>query len=97
MAGSANILTQQEAEWGVDFIRSEFIRDKRRSNWIGTFLQPHPRDLTKSNSKRKKKDNLIYIIENGLSVTTMPAWKNVLSKAEIKLIAVYINEAFQKQ
>lgn len=71
-------------------------KDGTGRNWIGTFLQPHPRDLTKYNSGRKKKDNLIYIIENGLSGTTMPAWKNVLSKAEIKLIAVYINEALQK-
>ncbi len=71
-------------------------KDGTGRNWIGTFLQPHPRDLTKLNFTKKQKGKLIYIIENGLSGTTMPAWKNVLSKAEMKSIAVYINEVFRK-
>ncbi len=71
-------------------------KDGTGRNWIGAFLEPHPRDLTKSNLEIKQKDSLIYVIENGLAGTTMPAWKSVLSKAEIKSIAVYINEAFRK-
>ena len=72
-------------------------KDGTGRNWIGTFLQPHPRDLTSSNFLKQQNYNLIYIIENGLPGTTMPAWKSVLSKTEIKSIAAYINEAFQKQ
>lgn len=71
-------------------------KDGTGRNWIGAFLQPHPRDLTKSNSGKKQNDNLIKVIENGLTGTTMPAWKSVLSKAEIKSIAAYVNEVFQK-
>ncbi len=72
-------------------------KDGTGRNWIEAFLQPHPRDLTKSNLEIKQKDSLIYVIENGLTGSTMPAWKSVLSKAEMKSIAVYINEALQKQ
>lgn len=64
-------------------------------NWIGTFLEPHPRDLTdevamKGMTKRRLKE----VILKGLPGTTMPAWRAVLSEQEIDEIIAYINRAF---
>jgi cytochrome c oxidase cbb3-type subunit 3 len=39
-------------------------------------------------------DLLIQRIENGLVNTSMPAWKQVLSKEQIGTIVNYISEAF---
>jgi cytochrome c oxidase cbb3-type subunit 3 len=69
--------------------------DGTGKNWIGSFLQPHPRNLRDpafmSNMTRTR---LAATIREGLPGTSMPAWKSVLNKAEIAAIVVYVAKAF---
>ena len=68
--------------------------DGTGKNWIGSFLQPHPRNLTAAeNMSAMTKDRLRNVIRNGLPGTTMSAWKNVLSNEQIDSIISYINRA----
>ena len=52
-------------------------------NWIGSFLQPRPRDLRRDYFGTKSGSELIKVIRDGISGTSMPAWKNVLTEREI--------------
>lgn len=64
-------------------------------NWIGSFLEPHPRDLTQSDfMSSMTRERLTAVIEEGLPDTSMPAWKSVLSKAEIQDVIAYVSRAF---
>jgi cytochrome c oxidase cbb3-type subunit 3 len=69
--------------------------DGTGKNWIGSFLEPHPRNLTDpaimSGMTRRR---LIGAIREGLPGTSMPAWKSVLSKSDIEAVAAYVNRAF---
>lgn len=69
--------------------------DGTGKNWIGSFLEPHPRNLTDPNNMREMTaERLRGVIRNGLPGTTMSAWKSVLSASQIDAIVVYINKAF---
>jgi cytochrome c oxidase cbb3-type subunit III len=64
-------------------------------NWIGSFLEPHPRDLTSSafmSTMTRKK--LSGVIRDGLPESSMPAWKSVLKDDEIQALIAYISRAF---
>ncbi len=64
-------------------------------NWIGSFLQPHPRDLTDARFiATMNRQRLVRVIGEGLPGTTMPAWKQVLGSAEIEALAAYVERAF---
>jgi cytochrome c oxidase cbb3-type subunit III len=64
-------------------------------NWIGTFLEPHPRDLTSSEFMSAMTDeHLTNVIKEGLPNTSMPAWKSVLSDSDIKALLAYISRTF---
>lgn len=66
-------------------------------NWIGSFLEPHPRNFTDPVAMAgMTRTRLIRVISEGLPGTSMPAWKSVLDKDEIRAIAAYINKAFYK-
>lgn len=69
--------------------------DGSGKNWIGSFLQPHPRDLTGARVGLMTDDELEQVIRDGLPGTTMSAWKNVLADSQIKAIVAYINAAFK--
>ena len=64
-------------------------------NWIGSFLDPHPRDLTApafmSTMTHKR---LAAVIRDGLPETSMPAWKSVLPESDILAVIAYISRAF---
>lgn len=65
-------------------------------NWIGSFLEPHPRDLTSSAfMSTMTRERLSGVIRNGLPETSMPAWKSVLKEDEIQAVISYIARAFQ--
>ena len=64
-------------------------------NWIGSFLQPHPRDLTAPAFMRTMTAaRLAGVIREGLPGTSMPAWKSVLSQPQIQALVAYIGRAF---
>lgn len=69
--------------------------DGSGKNWIGSFLQPHPRDLTGTRVRLMADAELEQVIREGLPGTTMSAWKNVLADSQIKAIVAYINAAFK--
>lgn len=69
--------------------------DGTGQNWIGSFLQPHPRNLTDPDNMRDMTvDRLRHVIREGLPGTTMPAWKSVLANEQIAAVIAYINKAF---
>ncbi len=64
-------------------------------NWIGSFLDRHPRDLTDPGFMQSMdKDRLRQAIREGLRGTSMPAWKHVLSDGQIDALISYIHRAF---
>lgn len=64
-------------------------------NWIGGFLEPHPANFTDPVlGARLTPARLAAIARNGIPDTSMPAWKDVLSSAEIHAVAAYILRAF---
>ena len=69
--------------------------DGTGKNWIGSFLEPRPRDLTDPKiMKGMTLQRLRRAIEDGLIDTSMPAWKDVLKKREIDALIAYIHTAF---
>lgn len=64
-------------------------------NWIGTFLEPHPRDLTAPEfMSAMTRERLAGVIKEGLPGTSMPAWKSVLSETDIQAVIAYISRTF---
>ena len=69
--------------------------DGTGKNWIGSFLEPHPRNLTDGKVMAgMSRARLIQVIREGIPGTSMPAWKSVLDAADIHAIAAYVNRAF---
>ena len=69
--------------------------DGTGKNWIGAFLEPHPRDLT--NAQFMQSIDRAYLraaIVNGVKNTSMPAWGSVLETHEIDDLIAYIHVAF---
>ncbi|MEO5378259.1 MAG: c-type cytochrome [Magnetococcus sp. DMHC-6] len=64
-------------------------------NWIGSFLQPHARDLTDPEAMaHMTQQRLTQTIRQGLPNSSMPAWKDVLSASQIQALVRYIHKAF---
>lgn len=64
-------------------------------NWIGQFMEPHPRNLRDpAFMGRISREHLAHVIREGLPDTSMPAWKSVLRERDIQAIIAYINKAF---
>lgn len=71
-------------------------RDGTGKNWIGTFMQPHPRDLTDPVAMHGMTHARLYkAIHDGLPGTSMPAWGSVLEEADIHSIIAYIDKVFR--
>ena len=69
--------------------------DGTSKGWIGSFLEPHPRDLTSAQEMQgMTKERLAQSINEGLPGTSMPAWKSVLGANEIEALMAYISRAF---
>jgi cytochrome c oxidase cbb3-type subunit 3 len=69
--------------------------DGTGKNWIGSFLEPHPRNLRDAEfMNRITRQHFVGVVREGLPNTSMPAWKNVLSAAEIEAVADYVSRAF---
>ncbi len=64
-------------------------------NWIGAFLEPHPRNLRDpAFMAGMTRERLARAIADGLPDTSMPAWRNVLKPAEIEAVVDYVARAF---
>jgi len=64
-------------------------------NWIGSFLEPRPRNFTDSGfALMATPVALRELIKGGIPGTSMPAWKAVLSDDEIDEIIAYMQAAF---
>lgn len=73
-------------------------RDGTGKNWIGSFLEQPPRNLTsKEFNATLNSTALKVMIENGKVNTSMPAWKHVLTGEKIDAIVAYIERAFSPQ
>ena len=69
--------------------------DGTGKNWIGSFLESHPRNLRDPVFMAgMSRTRLSETIREGLPNTSMPAWKAVLSKEEIDAIVAYVAKAF---
>nr|MDJ0741364.1 cytochrome c [Gammaproteobacteria bacterium] len=69
--------------------------DGTGKNWIGTFMLPHPRDLTSAEAMADMTPlRLAQVIATGLPGTSMPAWGSVLSDSEIHSIVRYVDAVF---
>jgi cytochrome c oxidase cbb3-type subunit III len=69
--------------------------DGTARNWIGSFMEPHPRNLTKSAAMdNMTRTRLRTVIREGLPGTSMPAWKSVLSEQQIGDVIAYVARAF---
>ncbi|MBC5764020.1 c-type cytochrome [Ramlibacter albus] len=69
--------------------------DGTSKSWIGSFLEPHPRDLTSSDEmKGMTRERLARSISQGLPGTSMPAWNGVMPKEDIDALVAYIAKAF---
>jgi cytochrome c oxidase cbb3-type subunit 3 len=69
--------------------------DGTARNWIGSFMEPHPRNLTKSAAMDSMtRTRLRNVIRDGLAGTSMPAWKSVLSEQQIEDVIAYVARAF---
>ncbi len=66
-------------------------------NWIGSFLEPHPRDLTAAAfMSSMTRERLAGVIRDGLPATSMPAWKAVLPESDVQALVAYIGRAFHQ-
>ena len=107
---SASIYARHDIAPSVDNLTSDALKGKTLwqhncafchaadgtgENWIGSFLEPKPRNLTGAGFMEGiTRASLLERIKNGINNTSMPAWKNVLSDSEIGQIISYIDEAF---
>ena len=62
-------------------------------NWIGSFLEPRPAELTGLRVASMDDRLLRTIIQDGLPGTSMPAWKQVLGQRQIEDIIAYLKRA----
>lgn len=69
-------------------------QDGTGRNWIGSFLEPNATDLTSVRARANSRAKVVSIISDGMEGTSMPAWKQVLTPAEIDAVAAYIYRAF---
>ncbi len=66
-------------------------------NWIGSFLQPPPRNLTSATAMQgMTRARLKKVIRDGLPGTTMSAWKSVLNDGQINAVITYVSRAFHQ-
>ena len=69
--------------------------DGTARNWIGSFMEPHPRNLTSSKAMSgMTRTRLRTVIREGLPDTSMPAWKSVLSEQQVQDVIAYVARAF---
>ncbi len=65
--------------------------DGSGKNWIGQFIEPHPKDFSQGKIRETyTEQKLKEIISNGKKNTAMPAWRYVLSDEQIESVILYL-------
>ena len=65
-------------------------------NWIGSLLEPRPRDFTDPEFRLLDDAQAMeQRVLHGIPGTSMPAWKDVLAPDDIAAIVAYIEETFR--
>jgi len=64
-------------------------------NWIGSFLEPHPPDLNLRMAVLSTQE-LRHIIWNGISGTSMPAWRGAFDKEQLTAVIAYMQRVFKE-
>lgn len=59
-------------------------------NWIGSFLEPRPRDVNATAIRTLPAAELRRRIEHGIAGTSMPAWRHVLDSGQIGDLVAYL-------
>ncbi len=71
-------------------------RDGSGKNWIGQFLEPHPRNFVQAGLRENySRQSLMESIANGVEGTAMPAWRYVLRDQEIVAVVEYLLDRFK--
>ncbi len=70
--------------------------DGTGKNWIGQFMEPKARDLTRYTPQTMPPALLKQRIREGLPGTSMPAWQHVLQPAEVDAVAAYVARVFMQ-
>ena len=69
--------------------------DGTAKNWIGSFLEPRPRDFTAPDfALHTAPDAFREVVKQGIPESSMPAWRHVLTDEQIDAIVSYISLAF---
>jgi cytochrome c oxidase cbb3-type subunit 3 len=69
--------------------------DGTGKNWIGSFLEPRPRDFTSPGfTLHAAPAAFSELVKHGIPNTSMPAWRHVLTDEEIDAIIDYVGLAF---
>lgn len=69
--------------------------DGTGKNWIGSFLESHPRNLRDPEFMAgMTRSRLAATVRDGLPNTSMPAWKSVFNSDDIDAVVAYISIAF---
>ncbi len=71
--------------------------DGTGKNWIGQFMEPKARDLTAYTPQSMPPLRLRRTLRDGLPGTSMPAWRAVLTPADIDSVSAYVERAFLRR
>ncbi len=64
-------------------------------NWIGSFLDPHPPDFTDAAVRQRLTAERVHAVtRDGIVASSMPAWRDVFSPAELDAVSRYVLAAF---
>jgi len=64
-------------------------------NWRGSFLDPHPPDFTRTEvAATLTRQRVAAAMRDGIAGTSMPAWRGVLSTAQMDSISAYVVRAW---
>ena len=90
----ADLSAQQRQGEGLYQANCAFCHapDGTGQNWIGSFLQPRPRNLTVVEAMTAER--LRAVILDGLPDTTMPAWRHVLTDEQVDAVVAYVMRVF---
>lgn len=70
-------------------------RDGSGQNWIGSYVEPSPRDLRQLALDKWSVQRIEQAVAEGVNGSAMPAWKHVLDESQIRSVAAYVRRLAQ--